>query len=145
MKMSEVQDYMHILDLRDGFSLTDLKSAYRRTAMKYHPDTISGKGLDESFVHYADAMFRKASEAYDFLKKYLEENGEQEQIESPIDFWDIEDIEIELSKVILNLGDERQPISLKLDRAELFLEDEEWDRAYENIDKALDDTPRNPE
>lgn len=58
--MSE-QDYYKILGIERGASADDIKKAYRKLAMKYHPD--QNQGNDE-----AEAKFKEVSHAYDVLK-----------------------------------------------------------------------------
>lgn len=54
-------DYYQILGVSKGVSEGDLKKAYRRMALKYHPDQNKGdKG--------AEAKFKEISEAYEVLK-----------------------------------------------------------------------------
>ena len=50
-------DYYDILGVKRGASSDDLKKAYKKKAMKYHPD----RGGDEK-------QFQKINEAYDTLK-----------------------------------------------------------------------------
>ena len=54
------RDYYEILDLSQGASEGDIKKAYRKMAIKYHPD----KNPDDSS---AEAKFKEAAEAYDIL------------------------------------------------------------------------------
>ena len=55
------QDYYATLEVARGASADDLKKAYRKLAMKYHPDRNPGdKG--------AEARFKELNEAYDVLK-----------------------------------------------------------------------------
>ncbi len=58
---------MHILGLREGFTLDDLKSAFRRAAKRYHPDTGSPEASAEKFI--------QANRAYDLLLEYLRSGG----------------------------------------------------------------------
>ncbi len=54
------RDYYEILGVDKGVSEKDLKKAYRRVAMKYHPDrNPDDKGAEEKF--------KEASEAYEIL------------------------------------------------------------------------------
>ena len=55
------RDYYEVLGLSKGASAEDLKKAYRKMAMQYHPDRNPG---DSS----ADEKFREVNEAYDVLK-----------------------------------------------------------------------------
>ncbi|MEJ6681839.1 MAG: molecular chaperone DnaJ [Flavobacteriales bacterium] len=54
------RDYYEILDLSKGASEGEIKKAYRKMAIKYHPD----KNPDDSS---AEAKFKEAAEAYDIL------------------------------------------------------------------------------
>lgn len=55
------KDYYQILGVPKGASAAELKSAYRKLAVKYHPDKNPG---DEE----AERKFKEASVAYDILK-----------------------------------------------------------------------------
>ena len=50
------RDYYEVLGVNQGSDGADLKKAYRRLAMKYHPDRNQG---DKS----AEAKFKEVSEA----------------------------------------------------------------------------------
>lgn len=54
------EDYYKILGLEKGADATEIKKAYRKMALKYHPD----KNPDDKD---AEAMFKKAAEAYEIL------------------------------------------------------------------------------
>ncbi|NNE38808.1 MAG: molecular chaperone DnaJ, partial [Gammaproteobacteria bacterium] len=58
--MSSKRDYYDVLGVSKNASEAELKKAYRRLAMKYHPDRNSGD--DE-----AETKFKEAKEAYDIL------------------------------------------------------------------------------
>jgi len=54
------RDYYEILGVEKGASVEDLKKAYRKMAMKYHPDRNPG---DKT----AEGKFKEAAEAYEVL------------------------------------------------------------------------------
>ena len=58
--MAEKRDYYEVLGVAKDATADQIKSAYRKLAMKYHPDRNPG---DES----AKAKFQEASEAYEVL------------------------------------------------------------------------------
>ena len=54
------RDYYEVLGLQREASEADIKSAYRKQALKYHPDRNQGDSE-------AEAKFKEASEAYEVL------------------------------------------------------------------------------
>src|SRR3546814_14757590 len=59
--MSTKRDYYEILGVQRGAGAEELKKAYRKLAMQFHPDRNPG---DKE----AEARFKELSEAYDVLK-----------------------------------------------------------------------------
>jgi DnaJ-class molecular chaperone len=57
--MSAKRDYYEVLGLKKGASASEIKSAYRKMALKYHPD--KNKEAD------AEAKFKEINEAYQVL------------------------------------------------------------------------------
>ena len=55
-----MRDYYEILGVTKGSSDTDIKKAYRKVAMKYHPDRNPGN-------KEAESKFKEAAEAYSIL------------------------------------------------------------------------------
>jgi len=58
--LSEKRDYYEVLGVERTVELDDIKTAYRKTALKYHPD----RNPDDPS---AEAKFKEAAEAYDVL------------------------------------------------------------------------------
>ena len=58
--MAAKRDYYAVLGVEKGVGLEDIKKAYRKLAMKYHPDRNPG---DKS----AEEKFKEAAEAYEVL------------------------------------------------------------------------------
>jgi DnaJ like chaperone protein len=59
-------DYQ-ILEIQRTATNDELKKAYRRMAMKFHPDKVSHLGDD--FQHAAKEKFQKVNQAYENIKK----------------------------------------------------------------------------
>ena len=58
--MAEKRDYYEVLGVGISASPEEIKKAYRKTAMKYHPDQNEGDSV-------AEEKFKEASEAYEIL------------------------------------------------------------------------------
>lgn len=56
----EDKDYYHILRIRPTATISEIKKAYRKLALRYHPDKNPGDPITE-------AVFREINEAYDIL------------------------------------------------------------------------------
>jgi DnaJ like chaperone protein len=67
MFIPETDSSYRILEIDRSSSNDEVKKAYRRMAMKYHPDKVSHLG--EEFKKAADEKFRKVNEAYEKIKK----------------------------------------------------------------------------
>ncbi len=59
------RDYYEVLGVDKSASADDLKKAYRKMAIKYHPDRQQGKSDEEKKA--AEEKFKEAAEAYDVL------------------------------------------------------------------------------
>jgi DnaJ like chaperone protein len=67
MFIPETDSSYKILEIEPTASNDEVKKAYRRMAMKYHPDKVSHLG--DEFRSSADEKFKKVNEAYDKIKK----------------------------------------------------------------------------
>jgi molecular chaperone DnaJ len=59
--MADKRDYYEVLAVPRGAQLADIKTAYRKQAMKYHPDKNPGNAE-------AEQKFKEATEAYEVLR-----------------------------------------------------------------------------
>lgn len=55
------KDYYEILGIKKGASEDDIKKAYRKQALRYHPDKNKSPGAEEKF--------KEIAEAYDVLSE----------------------------------------------------------------------------
>ena len=60
MATTEKRDYYEVLGLQRSAGLDDIKKAYRKMALKFHPDKNPGDGE-------AEEKFKEAAEAYGVL------------------------------------------------------------------------------
>jgi DnaJ like chaperone protein len=67
MFVPETDSSYKILEIEPTATDEEVKKAYRRMAMKYHPDKVSHLG--EEFKKTADEKFKKVNEAYEKIKK----------------------------------------------------------------------------
>jgi DnaJ like chaperone protein len=67
MFIPETDSSYKILEVERNATNEEIKKAYRRMAMKYHPDKVNHLG--EEFRKTADEKFKKVNEAYDRIKK----------------------------------------------------------------------------
>jgi DnaJ like chaperone protein len=67
MFVPETDSAYKILEIEPSATDDEVKKAYRRMAMKYHPDKVAHLG--EEFRKSADEKFKKLNEAYEKIKK----------------------------------------------------------------------------
>jgi DnaJ like chaperone protein len=67
MFIPETDSAYKILEIESSATNDEIKKAYRKMALKYHPDKVSHLG--EDFRKTADEKFKKVNEAYDKIKK----------------------------------------------------------------------------
>ena len=61
------EKYYAILGLAPGAGFSEIKAAYRKLSMQYHPDKVGHLG--EEFKKVAEEKMKEINSAYDFLKK----------------------------------------------------------------------------
>ena len=64
---SDKPDPYTVLEIARNASDTDIKKAYRRLALKFHPDKVRDMG--EAYAKQAETRFLEVQEAYESLKK----------------------------------------------------------------------------
>ena len=64
--MADKKNYYDILGVDKKASADEIKSAYRKLAMKYHPDKVANAG--EEVRKQATEKFRGINEAYEHIK-----------------------------------------------------------------------------
>ncbi len=62
-----INEAMKLLGLQPGFNQRDLKKAYKRESMKYHPDR--GSGQPEHIKNLMSVKFKEVVSAYNYLEK----------------------------------------------------------------------------
>ena len=67
MFIPETDSSYKILEIERAATDDDVKKAYRKMAMKYHPDKVSHLG--DNFRKAADDKFKKVNDAYNKIKK----------------------------------------------------------------------------
>ena len=56
-----------ILGLTESATEAEIKKAYRKLILEYHPDTVAAKGMADEFKEYATKKFREIQEAYETI------------------------------------------------------------------------------
>lgn len=75
-KKAKKRDYYKILDLTPQATESDIRKAYKKLALKFHPDRVNGGEEDKK---QAEKMFRDINDAYSVLsdpkKKQMYDSG----------------------------------------------------------------------
>jgi DnaJ like chaperone protein len=61
------QHHYEVLGLQDGVDFVEIKQAYRKLSMKYHPDKVAHLG--EEFKGVAEEKMKEINAAYQYFKK----------------------------------------------------------------------------
>ncbi len=56
-----------VLGLTENATEAEIKKAYRKLILEYHPDTVASKGMADEFKEYATKKFREIQEAYETI------------------------------------------------------------------------------
>ena len=66
---SDLTQAYTILGLKENASEAEIKKAYHKLSIEFHPDMVVAKGLPEEFTKYATQKFQAINEAYGKIKK----------------------------------------------------------------------------
>ena len=58
-----------ILNVTRSATDDEIKRAYRKLSIEFHPDTLAAKGMGQEFLAHATAKFREIQQAYESIKK----------------------------------------------------------------------------
>lgn len=61
-----------VLGLTESATEAEIKKAYRKLILEFHPDTVAAKGMADEFKEYATKKFREIQEAYELICKERE-------------------------------------------------------------------------
>ena len=65
--VADKRDYYEVLGVAKGASDDEIKAAYRKLAIKFHPDKYATQSLQAQ--KDAEQKFKEVNEAYDTIKK----------------------------------------------------------------------------
>jgi len=68
-RSGDLNEHYALLECTPESSDEEIKRAYRKKCIEYHPDKIMSKGLPDSFVQFADEQMKMITNAYDQIKK----------------------------------------------------------------------------
>ncbi|VVB56485.1 Chaperone protein DnaJ [uncultured archaeon] len=110
--MSSKRDYYETLGLPKTASVSEIKSAYRKLAMQYHPDKNKDAGAEEKFKEISEAYAVLSNEEkrkiYDqYGHQGFDQRFSQEDIFRNADFGDFQDL---FRSMGFGFGDEDDPM-----------------------------------
>lgn len=56
-----------VLGLTENATEAEIKKAYRKLILEFHPDTVAAKGMADEFKEYATKKFREIQESYEII------------------------------------------------------------------------------
>lgn len=65
----EIDDAYALLNVSPNASDDEVKRAYRKLMIEYHPDKLASKGLPDNMREFAEERAREINAAYDLIKK----------------------------------------------------------------------------
>ena len=71
MEAIPLETHYETLGCTPGMTLAEVKRAYRRLAMKHHPDRVQADGLPPELLEAAEARFKDIQNAFDAVEKAL--------------------------------------------------------------------------
>lgn len=64
---SELDEAYKLLGITSSATDAEVKKAWRKKALEFHPDKIEGKGLPDAFIAFANEQSRKINQAYETI------------------------------------------------------------------------------
>ena len=72
--VGNLDGYYALLGCSPDASDAEIKSAYRKKCMEYHPDKLASKGLPEGFTKFANDQMQQFTDAHDKIMKARRKN-----------------------------------------------------------------------
>ncbi len=71
----EIREALSLFGLETVPGESELTSLFRKKAMAFHPDRLSGLNLDSEYTRFAEEQFRRYKSAYDLIRPYCRKNS----------------------------------------------------------------------